>query len=271
MATKIHPLMFAVFFAATFMSYPASAHDPVFGLGPHTLYKGGVELHAGGHSEKSGNASEKEAELQFKYGLTSDWVIGVGVPYEFGDDEGSHRGSTSLSTKYRFWRQDRFAVQESMALMAKVIFDDAEDHGDVEQNGNDYLLGITYGYEGRKWYRWASVRQRINAETTPGLARPDVWLVDLVGGIRFSPTEYHEPDWVWMLELNGELIENVTQGVGSVKKQLGGNQWFLSPGLMWTHRNFALKAGVQLPVIDDLSVDQEQDDYRAKIELEWHL
>ena len=60
-------------------------------------------------------------------------------------------------------------------------------------------------------------------------------------------------------------------GAGSVEKQLGGNQWFLSPGLMWTHRNFALKAGVQLLVIDDLSAGQEQDDYRAKIELEWHL
>jgi hypothetical protein len=95
--------------------------------------------------------------------------------------------------------------------------------------------------------------------------------VDLVGGIRFSPTEYHEPDWVWMLELNGELIKNVTQGAGNVKKHLGGNQWFLSPGLMLTYRNFALKGGVQLPVIDDLSADQEQDDYRAKIELEWHL
>ena len=29
----------------------------------------------------------------------------------------------------------------------------------------------------------------------------------------------------------------------------------------------AFKAGLQLPVIDDLSADQEQDDYRAKIEL----
>ncbi|WP_297533578.1 MULTISPECIES: hypothetical protein [Thalassolituus] len=60
-------------------------------------------------------------------------------------------------------------------------------------------------------------------------------------------------------------------GAGSVERHLGGNQWFLSPGLMWTHQNFAFKAGLQLPVIDDLSADQEQDDYRAKIELEWHL
>lgn len=252
---------------------PASAHDPVFGVGPHVLYKDGFEVHLGTHQEKSDDR-HTDAEFEFKYGITGDWVAGIGTSYQTisgHDANESGRGPSSFSTKYRFWRHDTFGAQESAAVFGKVIFDDGDSGHGAEPDGNDYLLGLAYGFEGRKWYRWASVRHRINAETTTGLARPDVWLVDLVGGIRFSPTEYHEPDWVWMLELNGELIENVTQGVGSVKKQLGGNQWFLSPGLMWTHRNFALKAGVQLPVIDDLSVDQEQDDYRAKIELEWHL
>ncbi len=40
---------------------------------------------------------------------------------------------------------------------------------------------------------------------------------------------------------------------------------------MWTYRNFAVKAGVQLPLLDDLAEYQEADDYRAMIELEWHL
>jgi len=249
----------------------AAAHDPVFGLGPHTLFKGGVEIHAGGHREKSGDESETEAELQFKYGLTGDWVAGIGIPYVRSGDGDDNRGSTNLSTKYRFWRHDSFGVQESMAVLGKVILDDGEGLHGVEPDGNDYLVGLTYGYEGRKWYRWASVRHRFNADATTGAERPNVWLVDLVGGIRFAPTEYHEPDWVWMLELNGELIERVSQGTGSAEKQLGGNQWFLSPGLMWTYRNFAIKAGVQLPLFYDLSQDQEKGDYRALVELEWHL
>jgi len=133
------------------------------------------------------------------------------------------------------------------------------------------LLGLTYGYEGRKWYRWASVRHRFNADTALGTERPSVWLVDLVGGIRFSPTEYHEPDWVWMLELNGEITEHLARHSGDDTHRVGGNQWFVSPGLMWTHRNVAVKAGVQLPLFDDLAKDQEADDYRALVELEWHL
>lgn len=260
----------AILFMGTFAE-TASAHDPVFGLGPHTLFKGGVEIHAGAHQEESGEGSETESELQLKYGLSGDWVAGIGVPYVRGNDDDSERGPTNFSTKYRFWRHDSFGTQESMAVLGKVILDDGNSHRGTEPDGNDYLIGLTYGYEGRKWYRWASVRHRINAEATTGLERPNVWLVDLAGGIRFSPTEYHEPDWVWMLELNGELIEHLSRGTGDTGKQLGGEQWFLSPGLMWTYRNFAFKAGVQRPIIKNLSADQPSSDYRALIELEWHL
>ncbi|MBR9910270.1 MAG: hypothetical protein GYB33_07955 [Gammaproteobacteria bacterium] len=251
----------------------ASAHDPVFGVGPHVLYKHGYEVHLGAHLEKF-DERRSETEFELKYGITGDWVAGIGTSYQqssghAGNDGG--RGPSSLSTKYRFWRHDTFGTQESAAVFGKVIFDDGDNGHGAKPDGNDYLFGLAYGFEGRKWYRWASVRHRINAETTTGLERPNIWLVDLVGGIRFSPTEYHEPDWVWMLELNGELSERASQAVGSDIKRLGGNQWFLSPGLMWTLRNFAVKAGVQLPVIDDLSADQKADDYRALIDLELHF
>lgn len=249
------------------------AHDPVFGVGPHVLYKDGVEFHLGTHQEKSDNRNT-EAEVELKYGITGDWVAGIGTSYmrtsgQTGVDSG--RGPSTAFTKYRFWRHDTFGAQESAAVVGKVIFDDGESARRVaERDGNDYLLGLAYGHEGRKWYRWASLRHRFNAETTSSIERPNVWLVDLVGGIRFSPTEYLEPDWVWMLELNGEITDNVSQLIGNTPTKLGGQQWFLSPGVMWTYRNFALKAGVQLPILDDLSPDQEVADYRTVIELEWH-
>lgn len=250
---------------------PAYAHDPVFGLGPHTLYKGGVEIHLGNHQEKARDERSTESELQLKYGLTGDWVAGIGVPYVRGTGD-SGRGPTSLSTKYRFWRNDLPGAQESAAVLAKMILDDGDvGHGQAERDGNDYLLGLAYGYEGRKWYRWGSIRHRVNNDAANGAERPDKTLVDLVGGIRFKPTEYREPDWVWMLELNYEHTEHLSGISEGLPRQIGGDQWFLSPGLMWTLRNFAVKAGVQLPLYDDLAGDQEADDYRAQIELEWHL
>lgn len=254
-------------------SWSIAAHDPIFGIGPHTLYKGGVEIHAGVHQERADDRNT-EGEVEVKYGITSDWVAGIGTGWAVGDAQAgpdSGRSASSIATKYRFWRKDMLAAQESAAAFGTVILDDGERHAGPEPEGNDYLLGLTYGFEGRKWYRWASLRYRKNADTVTGAERPDVWLLDLVGGIRFSPTEYYQADWVWMLELNGEVIERVARGLGDERGQLGGNQWFLSPGLMWTYRNFAVKAGIQLPIFDDLAEDQRQDDYRARLELELHL
>ena len=62
------------------MSVPvALAHDPVFGLGPHTLYKGGVEIHFGSHQEKAGDERATESEIQFKYGLTCPMCAAQGI------------------------------------------------------------------------------------------------------------------------------------------------------------------------------------------------
>lgn len=254
---------------------PANAHDPVFGVGPHVLFKDGFEVHLGAHREKS-DERETEAEFELKYGITGDWVAGIGTGYarsEGHEGTDSGRSPSTLSTKYRFWRDDTFGTQEATAIFGKVILDDGDNshHGAADRDGNDYLLGLTYGYEGRKWYRWASVRRRFNAETTTGAERPDKWLADLALGIRPTPTEYLEPDWVWMLELNYEHTEHLRGISDGMPRRIGGDQWFLSPGVMWTLRNFAVKAGVQLPVHDNLAVGQEADDYRALIELEWHL
>lgn len=254
------------------------AHDPVFGLGPHTLYKGGYEVHLGAHREKGADERETEAELELKYGITADWVAGVGIPYvrhedHHGETE-SGRGSTGLSTKYRFWRNDMPGAQESAAVMAKTVFDDGKvhhGHAGAEADGNDYLMGVAYGYEGLKWYRWASLRRRFNSESASGATRPDLWKIDVVGGIRPRPADYYRPDLVLMLELNGEVVEHTSRAGEDARRRIGGQQWFLSPGLMWTYRNFAVKSGVQLPVYDDLARDREADDYRALLELEWHL
>jgi len=40
---------------------------------------------------------------------------------------------------------------------------------------------------------------------------------------------------------------------------------------MWTLRNFAIKSGIQAPIISNLNGDQARSDYRARLEFEWHL
>jgi hypothetical protein len=109
-----------------------------------------------------------------------------------------------------------------------------------------------------------------SGENDIGLRRGARLLLDLVGGIRPRPTRYLQADTVGMLELNGEYGRRAELN-GVELAHTGGTEWFLSPGLMWTKRNFAIKAGVQLPIASDLNGSQEESDFRAKSVLEWHF
>ena len=262
-------------FLTGFVASPVQAHDPVFGIGPHVLYKGGVEIAPEVSTDKKGNERETDLALELTYGLTGDWAAGIDLPYRFskdGSDDASGVGDVSLFTKYRFWRNDSLGAQESAAVLAKVNFasGDEDKTPPVGSGSTDAILGLSYGYESRKWYRWASVRYRRNGENDDRLRRGDKVLVDLVGGIRPKLTSYLEPDTVWLLELNGEYGRRAELR-GSNLPNTGGKELFLSPGIFWTRRNFAVKAGVQIPVASNLNGSQDNSDFRGRLILEWHL
>ncbi|MBL4608840.1 MAG: transporter [Pseudomonadales bacterium] len=257
------------------LSGGAYGHDPVFGPGPHVLFEGGTEIHTEFHRSERGDDTENEAAIALKYGLTGDWVVGLELPYQFVKESGERNdgvGDITFSTKYRFWRHDTLGVQESMAALLKVKPDSSNSGGtpSLGSGSSDTVAGLTYGYESLKWYRWASLRYRYNGKTDEGLHRGDKLLVDLAGGIRLTPPNYWKPDTVWFLELNGEIDERAELD-GRKLSNSGGQEWFFSPGVMWTVRNFAVKAGVQLPLMSDLNGDQDESDYRARLEFEWHL
>jgi hypothetical protein len=234
-----------------------------------------VELAPEIHADKKGDERETELGLEMVYGITGDWAAGIELPYAWNDD-GSERasgtGDVSLFTKYRFWRHDTLGAQESAAVLLKVKTGSGDENAtpSLGTGTTDSILGLAYGYESLEWYRWASMRYRHNGENDAGLRRGDGILLDVVGGWRPKPPSYYKPDAVWLLELNGEYGRRAELN-GAELPNTGGKEWFLSPGIFWTNRNFAVKAGVQVPIASDLNGDQEQTDYRAKLVLEWHL
>jgi len=266
---------YLVVLVAVFFHSPAWAHDPIFGIGPHVLFKGGVEISPEAHVARAGDSSETETALNFTYGITGDWAAGIELPYVDSDNgsvSNGGRGDIKLFTKYRFWRNDTLGAQESAAVLLQVKLDTADNgiNTALGTGTTDTILGLTYGYEGRKWYRWASIRYRLNGTSDTGLQRGEKVLFDLVGGVRFKPTGYLEADTVWLLELNGEYGDRADINGASVANS-GGTEVFLSPGIFWTKRNFAIKAGVQIPIFSNLNGAQIESDLRASLTLEWHL
>ncbi|MCH8104274.1 MAG: hypothetical protein IIC58_02040 [Proteobacteria bacterium] len=251
------------------------AHDPVFGIGPHVLFKEGFEISIVVAREKAGMEKESELGLEFVYGITGDWSAGLEIPYS-DKDEGvkSSRGVSDIQlfTKYRFWREDSLGLQKSAAVMLAVNLQNGDDKTDppLGNGATDVIAGLTYGYESLKWYRWASVRYLVPGENNSGLRLGDKWRVDFAGGWRPGEPEYRAPDTVWLLELNGEFIDRAELNGNSIVNT-GGIEWFVSPGIFWTTRNFAIKAGIQLPVASDLNGSQDESDTRFKASFEWHL
>ena len=271
--SPIFPFPYELLFTCIFSLIPqwVQAHDPVFGLGPHVLYKDGIEFSPEFEMGKSGNEKEQSLSAELTYGLTGDWALGIDLPYLEKSNVGNTEqgmGDLSIFTKYRFWRQDSPGLQQSLSMLFKVKTNTGNKN--VVSNAIDGIAGLAYGYEGRKWYHWGAMRYRINGTNDFGIHRGNKLLFDLVGGIRPHQTAYTEPDTVWLLELNGEFSQKSTYN-GVDLSNTGGSEWFVSPGIFWTVRNFAIKAGVQIPVISQLNGNQDPSDYRAKLVLEWHL
>jgi hypothetical protein len=251
-----------------------SAHNPVFSPGPHVTYEGGFEVTAGYEQESSnaaaGDDTEREFKLEFEYGLTPDWTAELELPYRSVDSGGTSStgvGDVVFRSRYRFYRDDLPGEQRSAALLAQVKLPSGDEHSRprLGSGSTDFVGGLLFGREGRRWYYYGAARYRWNTRGAGGLKRGDRQFVDLAGGVRPVLTGYLEPDTVLFLELNFENAAR-DQLRGSGIGGTGGWELFVSPGLFWTYRNVAIRGGVQLPVAEGLNARQPESDYRVKLE-----
>ncbi len=108
---------------------PVEAHEPIFGIGPHVVFRGGIGIETEIEMERASGAGEVERDVvlhtEILYGVTEDFAVTLAVPsvlrreYEIGAglESSSGLGDVSLRAKYRFWRHDSPGTQDSAALV----------------------------------------------------------------------------------------------------------------------------------------------------------
>ncbi len=153
------------------LSAPGHAHDPLFGLGSHVLFKGGTQTAL--HLEGRGPAHRTTLELT--HSPARDWALSLALP---GDER------PRLGVRHRLWRQDAPGRQRALAVT-------------LQGDGRNAGAGMAYGFESLRWYRWAGLRWGRGAGKTR-------WRADLALGWRPTLPHSTRPDTVWLLELNGE-------------------------------------------------------------------
>lgn len=260
--------------ATAIMLVPQSlAHGPIFSPAPETIWQGGREVTLGYRRGEAGSEVEQEMVFEAEYGLTARWEIGMELPRVSGD--GSHTdglGNLALATKYQFWRRDLPGAQYKAAGFVRLTLPTATDDalGGPRGGSTDVTTGLATGYEGRRWYWFASGTWRFNADSDSGVDRGDRRSLNLVGGIRPVLTEYDEPDTVLMLEMNWEGAGRDERGSRALA-DTGGWQLFVSPGIWWTWRQFAVRGGLRMPVRERLNGDKPDSDWQAKLEFVYHF
>ncbi len=167
---RLIPVFLLIFISSSF------SHEPIFGLGPGTIFKGGIGIEA----EYERNEKEEGVATEVLYGLTEDISLTLRA---FNGTKGFQ--SYGGRVKFRLWKRYAPGRIDALAVIVGV-------NHSVEKNISYGIVGTAVGHESRRWYFFADIR------------KGDKFYIDGAVGIRPWLTEYLKPDLVLLTELNYE-------------------------------------------------------------------
>lgn len=244
-------------------------HEPIFGLGPRTIWAGGYGLEVGLDRDKSEREESWGLDYHALYGLTANWSVTAEVHQVLAGsgDRTSGLSDLTVRSKYRFFRTDVPGGVYHAAVLGGAEFPTAT--GGLSAGAStDGFAGLSGAYEGRRWLLFLTGRYRVNSEGADNVRPGNIFLYDAALGLRPVLTGYYQPDVVLMGELNGQVF-GPRKVKGTEVDGSAGDRLLGALGVWMTYRNWAVKPGVQVPVYDDLPASNL--DYRFVFAVEVHL
>ncbi|MFQ6105245.1 MAG: GNAT family N-acetyltransferase, partial [Candidatus Glassbacteria bacterium] len=194
----------AIFLLAHGFKTTSHAHEPVFSLGPETIYEAGIGIESelefeGGHNDQSFSLG-----YEILYGFTENLSLTVKIPHVF-DHPNTGLGDIQFRGKYQIFRRDAPGLQDKISAILGVKFPTgSEDSEPPRRTGTTgFLSGLSYGHESRTLYYFATLRyvlQPENDDFKPG----DELFYDAAIGYRFEITfreRINIKDWEKVKEL----------------------------------------------------------------------
>ncbi len=243
-----------------------SAHEPLFGLGPHTVGQFAWALES--EFERSHGVWANHFELI--YGITPDFAVTAALPYVFENEDGEPGfADLGIRGKFRFYRRDYLNGSDGFALHWGIKFPNGNRLENRGSGTTDYLLGLSFGRESRKHYAFADVRYQIKG-SLENLKRGNAIHFDVAYGIRPLQLEYLQPDLVLLIEILGEVrSKNYLNGTEDLNS--GGSIISIAPGFLLSYRNVMIKGGVKFTLLENLNGLQDKPDAELVFGVEFHM
>ena len=230
------------------------AHEPLYGFGPHVLFKGGFAPHV----TANWSSNEFETEYALGYGITRSWTMLAETPFH-SENNSYHFGGFNLKSKYRFWLKTKPGISHQGSFITKLALPSADG------KPTTLNLALTTGREALKFYWFATAGYAfrfLDNDLVPG----NNLLYNVSLGYRPFKVNYYKPDIVFFLETSGNIYQKSILN-GERVKQSGGTNLAVAPTFFLTYRNLAVRGGVQFGVLESQSVTKPETNYKLTIEL----
>ncbi len=267
--------LIAVLFIVIGLATIASPHEPVFSIGPETIYQGGLGVEAEFEFEKGDNQRQFGMAYEILYGITGRSAVTLTVPHILKKEENSLSsnglGEIQIRGKYQLFRENSLGAQDKITaiLGIKLPTGNRDKTPSLGTKTIDFLFGMSYGHESRLLYYFATLRYLLRTKKS-GFEPGDRFLYDASFGIRPWQREYLEWDLVFLAEFSGELgFKNKQSGQSFANS--GGNTIWFGPSFLLSLRNIMFKGGLQFPVLQNLNGSQNEDDLRTVFAIEYHF
>ena len=240
----------------------ASGHGPVFGLATPTNPKGGFSFDTN-FMGRAGNGYGTMLRASLGYGLTENFKVSVSVPAIFKAEPfpGSRLsaftpmgGDFEGLAIWRFHRQDTgVGSRFESAAIGGVLVPGPQDSGGVlkgVKSSPGALIGGVTGIASRSHYAWGGVTYQRYAGKD-GDRRPDLLFYSVVYAYR--PRSWRtDTGWDWRIfgEMTGERSGRLDR-IGITIPRSNSHQVFFGPTTLGVYKNYAVAAGVQVPVYRD--------------------
>ena len=242
----------------------ASGHGPVFGLATPTNPRGGFSFDTslmGRYGEGAGTMFR----ATLGYGVTENLKLSVSAPVVFGAEPFAPArvapftpmgGDFEALTIWRFHRQDTgVGSRFETAAIGGVLLPGPQDSGGRLKglrSGPGALAGIVTGIASRSHYAWGGVSYQRYAESHRD-RRPGLLFYSAVYAYR-PPSWRTDSGWDWRIfgELTGEKA-GALQLAGLTLPNSDSHQPFIGPTTLGVYKNYAVSAGVQVPVYQAVS------------------
>ena len=255
----------------------ASGHGPLFGLATPTNVKGGWSFDSG-LMGRQGSDTDLMFRAMAGYGITEDLQISFSAPWMIESAPlspnrftGMMSGGSDLETilSWRFHRKGiSVGTRVESTLFTGLVQPSPQSidgmMGELEKSPG-FLAGITTGMASRSHYLWIGSTYTKYSEAE-GDRRASLLFYSLVWGYRPKTWQKEYPHWDWRLfaEMTGEKADEIKMN-GQDIPGTSGHSIFVGPSFLAIYKHYAISAGIQAPVYQEIGSAHQKEKIRYAI------